>query len=115
MRVRNADTVLDKTDFNNQIDWETYPTADYTCDNCKQTISLSLKDLTKHAYDDFSNLSDSDRQTVDKTIRTNTDNVPSSYLDFYCPACKRPVCLYYDSWAGGHHGEAGYILKYVVD
>ncbi len=115
MKVRNANKVLDKTEFNNQADWETYPTADYTCDNCKQTISLSFKNLTKHVHNNFSNLSDIDRQNVDKTIQASVDNVPLSILDFYYPICKRPVCVYYDTWAGGHHGEMGYNLKYIVD
>ena len=115
MRVHNADNILDKTEFNNQTDWETYPTTDYTCDNCNQTVSLSLKDFTKHAYNDYSNLTQKDKQTVDATISASVDNIPSSQLDFYCPTCRRPVRIYYDSWAGGHHGEAGYCLKYVVD
>jgi uncharacterized protein YlaI len=115
MRVRNAETILDKTDFNNQVDWETYPTADYTCDNCNDTIAISFKSLTKHAYNNFSNLSDIDKGNIEKIITATVDHLPSSYLDFYCPTCNRPVRIYYESWAGGRHTEAGHSLKYVVD
>ena len=115
MKVRNAETILNKTDFNNQVDWDTYPTADYTCDNCNQIVAISLKDLVKQAYNGFSNLTDADNQSIDTLIKTTVEKLPSSYLDFYCPNCKRPIRIYYESWAGGNHTEAGHILKYVVD
>lgn len=115
MRVRNADEIFDKTDFNNQVDWDTYPTADYTCDKCNQTVAIRLKDLVKHAYKGFSNLTEADKQNVETLIKVTVEKLPSSFLDFYCPDCKRPVRVYYETFAGGKHTEVEHSIKYVVD
>lgn len=111
MRLQSASEVFNKTEFNNQSDWDTYPTADYCCDKCNQMVSIDLKSLTKHQFSDFSNLDSVDKKGFEELeIKCNISN---SFLDFYCPTCKRPVKVYYDSWAGGHHGEMGFTIKFV--
>ena len=106
---------LEKVSFNNLEDWETYPTADYTCDNCKQTVAISLANLNKHQFSEFTNLKNEDLNSFKELELITPELKTNSSLDFYCPKCKRPVKIYYESWAGGHHGEAGHEIKYIVD
>ena len=39
---------------------------------------------------------------------------PNSFLDYYCPDCKNAIKLFYESWAGGRHGEAGYKFEFAI-
>lgn len=112
MKIIPAAEILSKTEFNNQTDWENYPTADYCCDKCSQTISIDFKSLRKHQFSDFSNLDIEDqKQFMDIEKAGEKTN---SFLDFYCPTCKRPVKIYYDSWAGGRHTEAGFKIVFII-
>ena len=47
-------------------------------------------------------------------LSTIRENIPDSFLDYYCPDCKRPVRIYYFSYLGGFHCETGYIIKYIM-
>ena len=112
MKPQVATTILDKTEFTNQTDWDTFPTANYCCDNCNQVVSIDFNSLTKHQFSDFSNFNSEDKELFKKI---ETDSIKTnSFLDFYCPTCKRPVRIYYDNWAGGNHGEAGFSIKFIV-
>lgn len=115
MLVFPANKKLSKTEFNNQEDWESYPTADYTCDKCGQKVSLSFSDFRKHQLSGFSNLTDQDKEMIKNYIESKKPISTNSFLDFYCPKCKRPVRVCYDSWAGGKHTEAGFSIKYVIE
>jgi hypothetical protein len=115
MILHPALTKLTKTEFNNQEDWETYPTADYCCDNCNQIISFNFLHLTKHQFSLFSNFSADDEDAFDSFATANNLTQTNSFLDFYCPNCNRPVRFYYDNWAGGRHGELGFSVKYIID
>ncbi len=112
MKLQAAAEVLNKTEFNSQSDWETYPTADYQCDKCNQIISIDLKNLTKHQFSTFSNLNPKDKELF-KFLELK-ENIPNSFLDFYCPGCNKPVKIYYDSLGGGHHGERSFSIKFIL-
>jgi hypothetical protein len=112
MTLHNATEIVSKTEFNNQSDWDTYPTADYCCDKCNQIVSIDFKSLQKHQFSDFSNFTSADKELF-RSFESN-DTKTNSFLDFYCPTCKRPVKFYYDSWAGGRHGEAGFTIKFIA-
>lgn len=114
MRTYPASEKLNKTEFNSYEDWETYPAANYTCENCNQVVSIDFKSLTKHQYSNFSNFNENDKKAFLTYADSNGLTKTNSFLDFYCPGCKYPVRVYYDSWAGGRHGEVGYSIKYVV-
>ncbi len=62
MNIYDAAIVLSKTEFNNQVDWNAYPTADYCCDKCSQVVSIDFKSLNKHQFSDFSNLEPADKE-----------------------------------------------------
>lgn len=114
MKLKVANRVIDKTEFSNYHDWETYPEAEYQCD-CGQVVTINFRHLKKHAFSNFSNLATEDIQLIEVHIDDEVETKTNSFLDFYCPTCKKPVRFYYDSWFGGHHGESGYTIKYIVD
>ena len=114
MRKYSAEEKLNKIEFNSYEDWGTYPLADYTCEKCKQVISIDFNSLTKHQFSDFSNFTENDKEAFQTYAILHELPKTNSFLDFYCPGCKHPVHIHYDSWAGGRHGESGYSIKYVV-
>jgi len=114
MKIQNADGLLSKTIFNNQDDWMTYPESIYTCTICQEKISFTLRDLNNHSLSSETNLTDKDNLIVNEFAKLGHVS-SNSFLDFYCPNCKRPVRVYYESWAGGKHGEAGHIINYIVE
>lgn len=160
IKIRPANKCIEKTEYSNYEDFDTYPSSIYTCDSCGEKIKFNFKDLDKHRFIKHSNLKASDQKIMDKLILSiipkskrnsngqiatlskkdrwivlfqriilrlnrvktpfppipdSNENVPDSYIDFYCPKCNRPVRIYYFSYLGGKHGEHGYVLKYVVD
>jgi hypothetical protein len=114
MVTHPANQKLHKTEFNSQEDWDTYPTADY-CDKCSQIVSFNFTNLAKHQLSTFSNFNDKDKEAFGLFASTHKLEPTNSFLDFYCHACKRPVRIYYDYWAGGRHREHGFSMKYIVD
>ena len=105
--------LLNKTYFTNYEDGEIYPTTDYRC-KCGRKVSINLHHLMKHWSSSFTNLSIDDTVAIEHTLRASCAEVANSFLDFYCPNCKNPVRIYYDGAAGGRHGEASFLLKYVI-
>ena len=114
MKVQKAEGLLSKTSFNNQEDWMTYPQSIYTCTICEEKVSITFKDLDNHFKSSKTNLTDKDNFIVSELAILN-QLTEISFLYFYCPNCKRPVRVYYESWAGGKHGEAGYTINYIVE
>ncbi len=114
MKVNLAESILDKVDFSNYDDWEIYPEAQYTC-GCGESVFFNFRHFRKHSRSEFSNLRHEDVLEIENVINDMVRTETNSFLDFYCPGCKRPVRFYYLSWAGGRHGEYGYRIKYVVD
>jgi hypothetical protein len=115
MELIKATDKFEKTEYSNYEDWETYPNSIYICQECDEKVLFSLKNLEKHSLSDFTNLSSTDAQEFDQFIENRDLDGANSFIDFYCPKCKSPVRIYYVAWAGGRHGEAGFILKYVVE
>lgn len=83
MTLQAATEILSKTKFNNQTDWDTYPTADYCCDKCNQIVSIDFKSLTKHQFSDYSNLASTDKELF-RSVE-NGETKTNSFFDFYCP------------------------------
>lgn len=114
MNVRLAESILNKVDFNSYEDWETYPESEYKC-NCGQTVAFNFRNLQKHSFSNFTNLQTADILQIEALIDDTITSKINSFLDFYCPKCKKPVRLYFYSWAGGRHGEHGYQIKFVIE
>jgi hypothetical protein len=160
MKTRKATEIFDKILYSSIDDYQTYPVSIYSCDKCDAKLSFSIKDLEKHRFGSFSNLSSQDQTHIneiaadifsDKDLKSDGQNEidlkndkratllkrimfaihkmkakfspqpprirpkPDSFIDFYCPKCKRPVRIYYTSFLGGRHCEHGYNLDYVID
>jgi hypothetical protein len=43
------------------------------------------------------------------------ENIPDSFIDYYCPKCQAPVRIYYCSFIGGRQAEISYRIKYVIN
>jgi len=160
IKIRLVGGLIEKTEYSNYEDSETYPFSIYSCDSCGEQTKFNLKDLDKHRFLKYSNLKLSDQKIMDRLIlsmipkskikqkrqiwaltkkdrlrvyfqrmilRINNlttpflpipktkENIPDSYIDFYCNKCNRPARIYYFSYLGGEHGEHGYELKYLMD
>lgn len=102
-----------KISFNNQEDFETYPTSEILCHNCQTVTGINFSDLKKHQFSEFSNLNKVDQFEITKLSEGLLER-PNSFLDYYCSNCKTGIRIYYESWAGGRHGEHGYELRHIV-
>jgi len=160
IKIRLVGDLIEKKEYSNYEDSETYPSSTYSCDSCGEQTKFNLKDLDKHRFSKYSNLNQSDQKIMDRLILSmipkskikqerqiwvltkkdrlrvyfnrvilrfsnltnpfppipkTKENIPDSYIDFYCQKCNRPVRIYYISYIGGKHVEHGYELKYLMD
>lgn len=106
--------LTDKTSFNSLEDWNIYARSNIRCNNCDESISLNLKDLNKHQNSEYSNLNPEDQRAFNEFVKSSKIEIPNSFIDYYCPNCKTHIRLYYLSWAGGRHGEAGHELQIII-
>ena len=113
MRKVNPQDRLSKLEFEADEDWETYPRSDYTCPKCQEKVSFNLKDLDRHSFSTFTNLSPTDERRAELIVGENKNDA-NSFLDFYCPGCKSPVRIYFQSWAGGRYTH-GHIFKFIIE
>ncbi|MBL7903675.1 MAG: hypothetical protein JNL22_01505 [Bacteroidales bacterium] len=74
---------------------------EYYCQNCHFKITLRLTDFEKHTKSEFSNLRPVDRQLF-KEYSTKTEG--NSFLDFYCPECKKATTIIYLAGPSGYGG-----------
>ena len=114
MKETKAEILTNKTHFSSYEDYKTYPTADLKCPSCEAKTSIAFKDLEKHQFSNFSNLTEDKQNMINEFVKLNFKKVPNSFLDYNCPNCHSSIRLYYESWAGGRHGENGYELKTVI-
>lgn len=114
MNIKLAESILDKVDFNSYKDWETYPESEYKC-SCGQSVSFNFRNFEKHSFSKFYNLRQEDAVQMENLIDEKIKADTNSFLDFYCPGCKKPVRIYFLSWAGGKHWEHGYHIQFVID
>lgn len=63
--INSANNVFTKTEFNTETDYAIYPAAELVCENCKEKVSIALKDLDRHRFSRFSNLSEEHQKMFD--------------------------------------------------
>ena len=114
MKIREAKDVFDKVDYEADEDWQISPQTLYQCSVCGETIAFSLTDLDKHAFSKFTNLSAEDSAQIEILINESKVQGFNSFIDFYCPKCKKAIRVYYQSWAGGRYTN-GHKLLFLVD
>jgi hypothetical protein len=113
LKISDADTRLSKLSFQADEDWESYPRSVYTCPHCGSQTGVTLRDLDRHSFSDFTNLSATDSSAI-AHLAAQSGRAFNSFLDFYCPGCRRPVRVCFDSWAGGRYTH-GHELVFVVE
>ena len=85
----------------------------FTCYKCNFNTSFTLEDFEKHSKASFSNLTSADKIDIDKYLQLH--NIKwNSFLDFYCPSCKQPVSIIYDSGPSGYWGAFYFKVKNVL-
>lgn len=68
MKIRLAQGLIDKLEYSNYDDYETYPNSVFICDNCGDKMSFAYKDLEKHRFSKYSNLKGKEKLIADKLI-----------------------------------------------
>jgi hypothetical protein len=48
-------------------------------------------------------------------VPKTTENIPDSFIDYYCSKCQSPVRIYYCSFLGGRQAEISYRIKYILN
>lgn len=114
MEIVQIEKISDKLSFNNYIESDTYCRANLRCPNCRSNVSIKYNNLEKHAFSSFTNLSVEIVKQIEAKVIESLSIIPNSFLDYNCPNCQNPVRIYYESWAGGRHGEAGFDLKCAI-
>jgi hypothetical protein len=70
MKIRFAKELLNKFEFSSYEDFETYPNSVFVCDKCGDKIGFAFKDLEKHRFSTYSNLTGDDKIVADRLILT---------------------------------------------
>lgn len=68
MKIRFAKELIDKLEYSNHHDYETYPNSVFICDKCGDKIGFAYKDLEKHRFSKDSNLIGNDKAIADRLI-----------------------------------------------
>jgi len=68
MKIRFAKGLIDKLEFSNYDDYETYPNSVYTCVKCGDKIGFAYNSLQKHRFSKDSNLNGNDKIIADRLI-----------------------------------------------
>ena len=80
----------------------------YRCQDCKFEIQFEDKDFQKHSGSNFSNLNTNENDLINEFVKNNKPGI-HSFLDFYCPSCKKATRIYFSDGYGGRHGD--YLVK----
>lgn len=113
MIVLDASQRLSKCSFATDEDWEIYPRSIYTCPHCAEQVSICLRDLERHSWSEFTNLSEQDAAEMQATL-LGSEKKYKSFLDFYCAGCRAPVRIYYQLTTGKRFGH-GYAMRIVIE
>lgn len=85
----------------------------YTCENCDYSISFKTDDFKKHNELNHSNLEKTDKEVIDKSLKTY-NLMDSSFLDFYCPECKQATTILFTEGPSGYWGEIMFKINHVL-
>jgi hypothetical protein len=113
LRLIPASDRLEKTGFQADEDWNTYPRTEYRCPACGETVSFCMRDFERHSLSYRTNFYPDVHLEFNAFVQGKTGDA-KSFLDFYCPGCQRPVRLYYQVWAGGRWTH-GYHIHFIVE
>ncbi len=72
----------------------------YHCTDCVYNVEFSIDNFGKHFHLPFSNLTADDQVLFDEFSRTR-GIYSKSFLDFYCPQCRKAVRVIYEGGVAG--------------
>ena len=78
----------------------------YHCFDCGYDVEFTKEDFQKHFHSPYSNLSITDQAQIDE-LKTQSKEDRLSFLDFYCPSCRRAVCILF---VGGIAGKGEFFV-----
>ena len=85
----------------------------YHCKDCGYDVQFTNDDFGKHAVVRSSNLSEADQDLIN--VFKECEGIKSKYfLDFYCPRCRRAVCVIFEGGVAGR-GEYFVDLQFVLE
>ena len=85
-------------------DPHTFEQITYRCADCKYEIAFNDTDFQKHSHSNFTNLTNEENELFDHYVKIYKLQ-KESFLDFYCPTCKKPTRIYFSDGYGGKHGD----------
>jgi predicted RNA-binding Zn-ribbon protein involved in translation (DUF1610 family) len=113
MKRINADKVFSKIDFQEDVDYQTYPITTYKCPICGQQLTFNMSDFRKHSLNKTSKFSSPINEKIRHFIGDALIKESNSLIDFKCPKCGTLTRIYYTSWAGGRF-TSGFKLDFVL-
>lgn len=102
-----------KIDFQDDIDYNTYPKSIYRCPICTNELSFNKQDFEKYSLNEKSIFSYQEQYKIQEFQQKRNNKESNSFIDFYCPKCNLPTRIYYTAWGGGRF-TGGYHLDFVI-
>ena len=68
MHIKLANGLIDKVEYSNYVDYNTYPNSSLTCEKCRFNLGFNFSDLDKHRFSKFSNLKYRDKVAFERLI-----------------------------------------------
>lgn len=113
MKIIEANKVFSKINFQEDIDYRTYPYSIYECPICNHKLRFNLQNFEKYSLNKKSKFSKNIQEKISQYLNQNKVKESNSFIEFSCPQCNVSTRLYYTSWAGGHY-TGGYKLNFIV-
>lgn len=79
----------------------------YHCSDCQYNVEFTIEKFSKHFHLTFSNLDGDDQIAFNEFSRINRIDI-ESFLDFYCPRCRKAVRVFFE---GGVAGRGEFFLS----
>lgn len=113
--IINLEERLSSTGFSSEVvDGQALSIYSYYTCTCGQKIRFDEGNLKKAEKNPKSCIEESEQSAIEATASEFLDR-NDSFLDFFCPACRKPVRLYFQPWAGGRHGDSGIEWRFIVE
>ena len=113
--ITDLEERLSSPGFSNEVeDGRSLPQFSYYTCVCGQPIRFEWRHLQEAGTGPHTELTESEAREIAEVARAQVQP-HDDFLDFHCPKCKNPVRLYFRTWAGGRHGDAGADWRFIVE
>ena len=113
--ITNLSERLTSPGFSNEIidGASLSPYSYYTC-ACGQNVRFERRHLEDAEQSVASAIGQETIRAIEAIARKYVQP-NDSFLDFNCPACHKPIRIYFRSWAGGKHGDCGFDWRFIIE